>query len=111
MHYVGRDMAIHLRRTSPREGEPEQECLIQTPAWDFNWQRGYRYDAELEELPVARQGDTYLMRCRYDNSLDNPFVREALREQGLSDPRDVHLGEGTLDEMCLGAFGYATKIE
>jgi len=111
MHYVGRDMAVHLRRASPREGEPEQECLIQTPAWNFNWQRGYRYDAELEELPVARQGDTYLMRCRYDNSLDNPFVREALKEQGLSAPRDVHLGEGTLDEMCLGAFGYATKIE
>jgi hypothetical protein len=111
MHYVGRDMAIHLRRGNPRPGEPKQECLIQTPSWDFNWQRGYRYDAELEELPVARQGDTYLMRCRYDNSLDNPFVREALREQGLSAPHDVHLGEATLDEMCLGAFGIATKIE
>jgi hypothetical protein len=110
MHYVGRDMAIHLRRTSPREGEPKQECLIQTPAWDFNWQRGYRYDAELENLPVVRQGDTYLMRCRYDNTLANPFVREALREQGLSAPRDVHLGEATLDEMCLGAFGLASKI-
>ena len=46
MHYVGRDMAVHLRRTNPQQGEPKQECLIQTPAWDFNWQRGYRYDAQ-----------------------------------------------------------------
>jgi hypothetical protein len=45
------------------------------------------------------------LRCRYDNSTDNPFVMAALREQGLSQPRDVSIGEQTLDEMCLGVVG------
>ena len=31
-------------------------------------------------------------------------------EQGLSAPRDVRLGEQTLDEMCLGIFGLAQKV-
>jgi hypothetical protein len=110
MHYVGRDQVIHLKHAAPADGEPEQECLIQTPRWDFNWQRGYAYDTPLDEVPVARPGDQLLFSCRYDNSMDNPFVREALEQQGLSAPRDVHLGEETLDEMCLGAFAVATPI-
>jgi hypothetical protein len=28
----------------------------------------------------------------------------------LSEPRDVLLGEETLDEMCLGIFGFAQKV-
>ncbi|MBM4390276.1 MAG: hypothetical protein FJ090_04070 [Deltaproteobacteria bacterium] len=100
MHYVGTDMAIWLEE----EGN-EPECLVQTPAWDFNWQRGYAYDAAVDELPRLNEGDTLRMRCTYDNSLDNPGVREALADQGLSEPVDVRLGEETLDEMCLGIFG------
>jgi hypothetical protein len=111
MHYVGQDMAIHLEHASPTGDEPERECLIQTPKWDFNWQRGYRYDAPLDQVPVAHPGDHLLFECVYDNSMDNPFVREALEEQGLSAPRDVYMGEETLDEMCLGAFMVATPIE
>ncbi len=100
MHYVGTDMAIWLEE----EGK-SPECLVQTPAWDFNWQRGYAYDAPLEELPQLNKGDTLRLRCTFDNSLDNPGVREALADQGLSEPSDVYLGEETLDEMCLGIFG------
>lgn len=111
MHYVGRRMAVHLRHASPMNGEPEQECLIDTPSWDFNWQRGYVYDAPLDNVPVARAGDSYLLQCDYDNSMANPHVVAALRQQGLTAPHDVHLGEETLDEMCLGAFAVATKIE
>jgi hypothetical protein len=98
MHYVGRDMVITLERPG------EKECLIQTPAWDFNWQRGYLYDAEIGDLPVMGHGDTLRMRCTYDNTLNNPFLQKALSEQGLDAPVDVTLGEDTLDEMCLGAF-------
>jgi hypothetical protein len=111
MHYAGRSMSIHLKRAAPQAGEPEQECLIQTPSWNFNWQRGYAYDTPLDQVPVARSGDQYLLQCRYDNSLDNPFVATALKQQGLEAPRDVFLGETTLDEMCLGAFAIARKIE
>jgi hypothetical protein len=31
-------------------------------------------------------------------------------EQGLGAPKDVHLGESTLDEMCLGVFAVAVKL-
>jgi hypothetical protein len=100
MHYVGRGMRITLEHESG-----DSECLIETPAWDFNWQRGYAYDATYDQLPTMLGGDTLRMRCDYDNSMDNRFVVQALDDQGLSEPVDVPLGEDTLNEMCLGAFG------
>lgn len=106
MHYVGTDMK--LSRTDP---EGEEQCLVQTPNWDFNWQRGYYYEGDVDELPAMYLGDTLTMRCTYDNSMDNPFVREALDDQGLEEPVDVKLGEETLDEMCLGVFGVAVPKE
>jgi hypothetical protein len=45
------------------------------------------------------------VRCTYDNTLDNPFVRRMLMELGLQEPIEVTLGEQSLDEMCLGVFG------
>jgi len=100
MHYVGTDMKIDLVKD-----DADDECLIQTPNWDFNWQRVHDYDAPIEQLPTIDQGDSLRMRCTYDNSLNNPFVVDALAEQGLSEPSDVYLGDETLDEMCLGLFG------
>ncbi len=105
MHYVGVDMRFWIERPSPDGGEPAEECLVHTPAWDFNWQRGYMYDVPLSELPYAGPGDILHMRCVYNNSPTNPFVMDALEEQGLSAPVDVRLGEETLDEMCLAAVG------
>jgi hypothetical protein len=110
MHYVGRDMIIGVAWDEPPPGGPASQCLIQTPAWDFNWQRQYVYDAPLDELPVASVGDVIALRCTYDNTLDNRFVVQALEQQGLDEPHDVVLGESTLDEMCLGVFGIATKL-
>jgi hypothetical protein len=100
MHYVGTDMKIDLV-----DSTGESECLLQTPKWDFNWQRVYAYRAAIEELPVVGPSDELHMRCTYDNTLDNPFVARALKEKGLTQPTDVLLGEETLDEMCLGIFG------
>ena len=101
MHYAGRDMRVWL--------EPAQRsddlCLIQTPDWDYNWQRVYMYDAPRTKLPVMGQGDTIHMQCVFDNSMENRFVREALAQQGLDAPQDVRLGEDTLDEMCLSVLG------
>ena len=81
--------------------DPDTECFLQTPAWDFNWQRIYNYDAPIEQLPILRPGDALNMRCTYDNTLNNPFVKIALDLKGLTDPVSVKLGETTLDEMCL----------
>jgi hypothetical protein len=99
-------MLLTVERTSNPE-QPAEECLLQTPHWDFNWQRGYLYDAPLEQLPTAGPGDVLEFRCTYDNSLDNPFVRQALVERGMSEPTEVRLGEQSLDEMCLGLFAVA----
>jgi hypothetical protein len=105
MHYVGRDALVTLERSHAMNGEPDEECLIQTPAWDFNWQHGYAYDTDYEHYPTMRDGDTLHVRCTYDNTLDNPFMRKALDEQDLDQPIDVPLGEDTLDEMCLVGVG------
>lgn len=99
MHYVGTDMKIDFI-----EGG-EEKCLIQTPKWDFNWQRTYDIDAEIADLPTISIDEELRMRCTYNNSMANPFVADALAEQGISEPHDVFLGEETLDEMCLGIFG------
>ncbi len=109
MHYVGTDMRIGVTREAPGD-EPAEECLLATPRWDFNWQRAYLYDAPIAEAPTVKPGDVLNLSCTYDNSMSNRFVAEALREQGLDAPRDVVLGEETLDEMCLGAFGIAQKV-
>ncbi|MEN9578984.1 MAG: hypothetical protein RJA70_1993 [Pseudomonadota bacterium] len=101
MHYVGTDMKISVER------DAGDQCLLQTPMWDFNWQRGYYFDGPVTELPQLLPGDILQLRCTYNNSLTNPFVREALTDQGLKAPIDVRLGEATLDEMCLGVFGLA----
>jgi len=100
MHYVGQDMKIEVEHE-----DGSKDCLLQTPKWDFNWQRVYYYDTPLEDAPVVRPGDVLTMRCTYNNSMANPFVRTALGQQSIDTPVDVHLGESTLDEMCLGAFG------
>lgn len=101
MHYVGVDQRVWIDRADAG-GE---ECLLHTPAWDFNWQMFYQWDVPLDELPVTRPGDIWNIRCEYDNSMGNPFVVKALDEQGLAAPQDVVLGEQTLDEMCLVGLG------
>jgi hypothetical protein len=104
MHYVGTDMKTSIVRATPIGDEPTEECLLQTPQWDFTWQRSYIYDAPLKDLPKLRSGDMLKIRCTYDNTMDNPFVAAALAEQQLTSPVDVELGEATLDEMCLTAL-------
>ena len=110
MHYVGTDMKIGIQHKAPVEGVPDSECLVQTPRWDFQWQRLYGYDTDLETVPRLYPGDEVYLRCTYNNSMTNPFLVRALAEQGLSEPQDVKLGEATLDEMCLGVFGIAVKL-
>ncbi len=110
MHYVGTDMVVGVQHADPQPGEDAAECLIQTPRWDFQWQRLYNYDTDLETVPRVRPGDSVYLRCTYNNSMSNPFLARALAEQGLSEPKDVTLGEATLDEMCLGVFGVAVKL-
>jgi hypothetical protein len=105
MHYIGVGLKVKLERANPAPGEPTNECLVNVPKWNFDWQRSYQYQAPLDELPIVRTGDILDIQCTYDNTLNNPFVQRALADAGLTQPIDVVLGEQTLDEMCLGIFG------
>ncbi len=105
MHYLGVDAQIALLRPDAEDPAARQECLLHAPRYQFEWQRTYAYDAPTEQLPVARGGDHLLIRCEYNNSLKNPSLAPLLAERGLTEPVGVGLGDGTLDEMCLGVFG------
>lgn len=104
MHLTGVDMKIEIERAAPTEDQPAKECLLGTPKYDFNWQRGYQYDAPLEKLPTVAGGDTLKFSCKYDNTMGNRHVAKALKEKNMSVPPEVKLGEETFDEMCLGAI-------
>ncbi|WP_433930416.1 hypothetical protein AB3662_40935 [Sorangium cellulosum] len=101
MHRAGVDVKVEQIHADPREAGGESTCLVQTPAWDFNWQRIYSYDAPIDELPKLRSGDRIDLRCTYDNTRDNPALAAQLVEERLPAPRDIALGESTLDEMCV----------
>jgi len=105
MHKVGVDMRVTLE---DRDTGAET-CLLQTPRWDFNWQRSYAYDTPITKAQRVRGGDKIHVRCTYDNTLDNPGVQDMLSEVGLDAPVDVTMGEGTLNEMCLTGLGVAIK--
>jgi len=105
MHYVGQHMQVSIERAAPLEGESNEECLVNVQDWDFDWQRTYNYNAELEALPTVTDGDTITLKCDYNNTLSNPFVERMLAEEGLENPIDVFLGEETTDEMCIAILG------
>lgn len=103
MHLAGRDEKITLTHAG------QSTCLLEEPAWDFDWQRGYQYDAPIESLPTVAPGDTLEMRCTYDNTMNNPALAAAITEAGGTQPTNITLGESTTDEMCLGAFLFVYK--
>lgn len=105
MHKVGVDLKVWVEDRD----SGDETCLLQTPKWDFNWQRSYAYDTPIESGFRIRSGDTIRVRCTYDNTLQNPGVQEMLSEIGAKDPVDVTLGEGTLNEMCITGLGVAIK--
>ena len=109
MHLVGVDEKLSVHYATPPQGAPADQCLLQVPQWNFNWQRAYVYDTPIESLPVLHPGDQLTVRCGYDNTMKNPALADALSQQSLTAPRDVKLGETTLDEMCLGAFTFLAK--
>jgi hypothetical protein len=104
MHYAGVDMKVWIER------DGEEICLIQTPRWDFNWQRTYNIDAAIGQFPKVQGGDVVKLRCTYNNTLDNPLLAEALASEGLDAPTTVLLGESSIEEMCLLIFGLAAPF-
>jgi hypothetical protein len=108
-HYVGTAVQVDLHRADPAPGTAADQCLLSIPRWNFDWQRAYRYDAPIEQLPAVAPGDVMKITCTYDNTLANANVVLSLQQQGLTEPRTVRLGETTLDEMCLAPMVLLAK--
>ncbi len=83
MHTVG----VRGNHTIKRQGG--DECLLEIPRWDFNWQNGYVFEAPA----LLNPGDRLRLECEYDNSAGDS---------------DLNWGDGTGDEMCLGIY-YVTE--
>jgi hypothetical protein len=91
MHELGSGGTISILRQ-----DGSTECLLDIPRWDFGWQRGYGF----KEPTILHPGDRLALECHWDNSPDNQVVVDGEKLM----PQDVHWGEGTQDEMCLGVF-------
>jgi hypothetical protein len=100
MHRYGRAMTSRMI-----SGDSEGLCLLDTPTWDFDWHRLYRYDADEAELPVVRGQDRIELSCTYGNTLDFAGARQSILEAGLTEPVDVTLGAGPTEEMCSVLLG------
>lgn len=81
---------MHLRGKSIRiesnPGESDGQVILDIPDWDFHWQGGYI----LQEPMLLKRGDTVRITCVWDNTWGENL-------------RYIFWGEGTEDEMCLGA--------
>jgi hypothetical protein len=106
MHMVGTHISAKIERPTARGNDPQNECLA-NGEWNFDWQRTYIYDAPIAQLPTLQPGDVIDIRCKWDNTMANPFVQRLLADEGLVAPIDLGLGEGSTDEMCLEIFGFA----
>jgi hypothetical protein len=86
MHWLGKDFLLEAIRP-----DGARVSLIKIDRWDFNWQGIYEF-----VKPVALpQGSRIEMLAHFDNSKDNP-------RNPSTPPVEVHWGEETTDEMCIG---------
>jgi copper type II ascorbate-dependent monooxygenase-like protein len=90
MHLLGKSIRIELN-----PGKPNRRVLLDIPRWDFHWQSMY-----LLAQPITAQArDTIRVTCRHDQGL-----RKTAGHGVSQQLRYVLWGEGTTDEMCLGAL-------
>jgi hypothetical protein len=79
MHTMGTSLRVE------RVTAGGNECLLDVPRWDFNWQLAYWYETPIR---VTRD-DTVRITCEW-----NSMTRDT----------NTTWGEGTEDEMCLNFF-------
>ncbi|MCB9702391.1 MAG: monooxygenase [Myxococcales bacterium] len=77
MHNLGTEASVIVQR---QDGD---ECLVDVPRWDFNWQATY----EFSEPTLIDPKDTLHLECHFNNAAGD---------------KTVAWGDGTGDEMCLG---------
>ncbi|MEQ1501843.1 MAG: hypothetical protein ABMB14_06415 [Myxococcota bacterium] len=107
MHYLGTDMLVTIDHTD----DLQDDCLVHTPGFRFDFQRDYTYDASTGPLPVIHRNDRVRVQCMYDNSESNPYLPLHLEASGQDAPHDVWWGEETSDEMCMAIIGLIVPKE
>jgi hypothetical protein len=86
MHWLGKDFLLSAIRP-----DGSRQSLIRIDDWDFNWQNPYEF-----VTPVALpKGTKVELLAHFDNSAANPH-------NPSNPPIEVHWGEQTTDEMCIG---------
>jgi hypothetical protein len=86
MHWLGKDFLLQV--VLP---DGARQTLLKVDHWDFNWQDTYEFTT-----PVALpKGSRVEMLAHFDNSAENP-------RNPSQPPIEVHWGEQTTDEMCIG---------
>jgi len=91
MHLRGSHGKLEIERS-----DGSHECLLDIPDWDFHWQYSY----EFADPKVFNPGDKLSLECHWDNSESNqPEINNAKVASTT-----LYWGEGSTDEMCLGAF-------
>ena len=84
MHQLGRDMVMSVTYPDGRDQD-----LIKIGDWDFNWQNSYFFERPID-LP---KGSVLKVRAHYDNTTT----------------KEIHWGEATTDEMCIGFVAVVQK--
>jgi hypothetical protein len=95
MHLRGSSITISLNPETA-----EEKTLLDIPRWAFEWQGQYWFR---EAVPIA-SGDVVRVTCVYDNAGTIPGPDG----QPLP-PRYMTWGEGTTDEMCVGALSVVSR--
>ncbi len=86
MHWLGKDFI--LKAVLP---DGTSRTLIEIVNWDFNWQGAYEFETSV----AIPKGTRFEMAAHFDNSKNNP-------KNPSNPPVEVHWGEQTTDEMCIG---------
>ncbi|NCG22332.1 MAG: monooxygenase [Rhodobacterales bacterium] len=91
MHQLGRRATVSLIKADGTE-----QCLLDIPRWDFNWQGRY----QLAETVLVEPGDKIHLKCEWDNSAEAQPTVDGVKLA----PKDTFWGDGTRDEMCLSGM-------
>ena len=93
MHLLGRSLRMTLN-----PGTAGEKVLLYRPNYNFDDQ-----SPTILQTPIQlKVGDTVRIECTFD-----PSLRSLLPQLKNLPPRYVTWGEGSSDEMCLGALGVA----
>jgi hypothetical protein len=88
MHTRGSQINTRINRQSGTE-----DCLLDIPAWDFNWQGTYTFSTPT----LFNPGDQIYLECHWNNTAANQPYVDGMQVK----PTNLNWGETTEEEMCL----------